>query len=79
MKHSRPPHPFLPDDEQRNRAISVLAVARNDGKIPTTKTELTHHTATYRRVGTHVVHIVYTPNHTRNQTSCDRIVLGVVR
>lgn len=79
MKRFRPPHPFLPDDEQRNRAMQVLVLARNENKFPSHPTELRGHKAEYRRVDTRTVDIVYTPNHSTNQQSCDRVNLGVVR
>lgn len=80
MKHFRPPHLFLPDDEQRNCAIQVLAVSRNDKatSMPP-RTILQHHVADYWRRGVDVVDIVYTPNNSKNCQSCDRVSLGVVR
>ncbi len=70
----RPPHPFLPPDEDRNAAIAIASRTLASGKVPT-KVQLASHDAEFRRIG-HTLHVVYTPHHAKNMQTCDIVNVG---
>lgn len=74
MRHQKkPPHTFLPPDEDRNTAIVAVARARYDDKLvdlSTKRVTLPSHIATFRR-RLHNVLITYTPTACSNMQSSD--------
>lgn len=76
----RPPHPFLPSDEDRDTVITALARARNDDKaFAGLRLELKSVDVTYHRIDTHILDIRYTPRAARHMQCTDRVILGHVR
>ena len=74
----RPPHPFLPLDEERNVAITHVArnVFKPDGL--NSKLLLRMHIATFRRVAKRI-QIMYTPTHATNMQCVDWVNVPTTR
>lgn len=74
MRHQKkPPHSFLPPDDDRNTAILAVARARYDDKLvdlSSKRVVLPSHVATFR-CRLHSVLITYTPTARSNMQSSD--------
>jgi hypothetical protein len=72
---SRPPHPFLPSDDNRHRAIVHAAQAVLEPRLLREKVSLDFHFATFRR-RLYDILITYTPIHQTNKQCCDVVKVG---
>lgn len=75
MKRTRPIHPFLPSDDNRNVAIRHAASCIAEPVKLREKVSLDFHFATFRR-RLHDILITYTPIHQTNKQCTDVVNIG---